>query len=562
MSGIINVLMLTGSIFMMQVYDRVLASHSIPTLLALSIIAVCAYLFLGWLDILRARILTLIGERIDEEIGPKLHAAVLELPLRFPSGAREALQPFRDLETIRGFLASAGPLALFDMPWMPIYLVFMFLLHPILGYVTLGGALFLMALTIATEVKGRGPTRAAVEATSVRNLMADSAQRGAEAVRAMGMLPVMTERWQQVHDAAMKSQRKSSFVVGGLSAFAKMFRMILQSAMLGGGAYLAIRGELSAGGIIAGAILSARALAPIDQAIASWKAFMAARQGHGRLKHLLSAAHNGAVPFVLPPPTNGLAVIGLAVAAPGSRQPIVTRVSFTLNSGQGLGVIGPSASGKTTLARALVGVWKPLAGAVTLDGASLDQWDPVTLGPAIGYLPQDVELFDGTIAENIARFRPDAVPELVIEAAKSVGIHEAIVSFPQGYDTRIGQGGNHLSAGQRQRIGVARALFGRPFLVVLDEPNANLDAEGDSAVSEAIKSVRQRGGVVVVIAHRPSAIAAVDMLLVMKAGQVATFGPREEILARTVPSTHNIITHPAARAEAAFSRTGKSSGEA
>lgn len=563
MSGLINVLMLTGSLFMMQVYDRVLASHSVPTLIALSLIALCAYLFQGWLDILRSRILTLIGERIDEEIGPRLHAAVLELPLRVPRLASEALQPFRDLEAIRGFMASTGPLALFDLSWMPIYLFVIYLLHPLLGYVTLGGAAFLMLLTLATELRGRGPTRAAVEATSVRNQMADVAQRGAESVRAMGMLPVMTERWREAHDAAMIHQRKSSYVVGGLSAVARMFRFSLQSAMLATGAYLAILGELSAGGIIAGSIISARALAPVDQAIASWKAFISARQSHGRLKQLMSYAQSNPITFELPPPTKSLAVLGLAVPAPGSRQPIVSRVSFTLNAGQALGVIGPSASGKTTLARALVGVWKPLAGAVTLDGASLDQWDPASLGPSIGYLSQDTELFDGTIAQNIARFRRDAPPEMVIEAARAVGMHDVIVGLPQGYDTRTGQGGIHLSAGQRQRIGVARALFGRPFLVVLDEPNANLDAEGDAAVGEAVRKVRERGGIAVIIAHRPSAIASVDMLLVMKDGQMAAFGPRDEVLARTVQNAHNIIQHPAARAsEAAFSRAGKSSGDA
>ena len=303
MSGIINILMLTGSIFMMQVYDRVLTSHSIPTLLALSIIAVCAYLFQGWLDLLRARVLTLIGERIDEDIGPKLHAAVLELPLRVSRSPSEPLQPFRDLETIRSFLAGMGPMALFDLPWLPIYFAALYLLHPILGYVILGGAVVLIALTVTAEVKGRGPTRAAAEAISLRNMMADNAQSGAEAVRAMGMLPGMTQRWQQAHDAALKSQRKSSYVTGGLSALARMSRFILQSAMLGIGAYLAIKGELTAGAIIAASILGARSLAPIDQAIASWRTFIAARQSHARLRQVLSLVDSAGVTFALPPPT-------------------------------------------------------------------------------------------------------------------------------------------------------------------------------------------------------------------------------------------------------------------
>lgn len=554
MSGVINVLMLTGSIFMMQVYDRVLASHSVPTLVALAIIAVVAYAFQGWLDLLRTRILGLIGEKVESTVGPKLHAAVMDLPLRSQRNAGETLQPFRDLEAIRSFLGGAGPLALFDLPWLPIYLIFIFLLHPLLGLVTVLGALFLIALTVATELSGRAPTKTTLEAQSQRNSLADASQRGAEAVRAMGMQPEMARRWGQANNKAMTAQRDLSFVVGIYAAGSKTFRMILQSAMLGLGAYLAIRSEISAGAIIAATILSSRALAPIDQAIASWKGFMLARQAHGRLRDLLARYPDQPAPFTLPAPKQSVSVENLMVGAPGSRTAIVKRANFTINAGQGLGIIGTSASGKTSLIRALVGVWEPLAGKVTMDGASIDQWDPAVLGRSIGYLPQDVQLFDGTIAENISRFAPKADSELVIEAATMAAFHKSVINFPDGYDTFIGSGGVQLSAGQRQRIGLARALYGRPFLVVLDEPNSNLDADGEAAVSDAIMALRKRGGIAVVVAHRPSAISAVDLLAVMRGGEVVAFGPRDELLAKTVKNASNIISHPAVRHDPVVAR--------
>ena len=554
MSGLINLLMLTGSLFMMQIYDRVLASHSIPTLIALSIIAIAAYAFQGWLDVLRSRILMLVGERIDAEIGPGVHAAVLDLPLRAQRSPGETLQPFRDLEAIRNFVGGPGLVALFDLPWLPIYLTFITLLHPMLGLVTVLGALVLVALTVATDMWSRGPSKSAFEAQSIRNSHADAAQRGAEAVRAMGMQGAMSQRWGQAHDKSMAAQRDLGFRVGELATLARTFRMLLQSLMLGLGAYLAIRSELSAGAIIAASILSARALAPIDQTIASWKSFLAARQAHTRIKDLLALDAAPQPPFVLPAPTKSLGAEGLVIAAPGSRVPIVKRANFVLNAGQGLGIIGTSASGKTSLVRALIGVWQPMAGKVTMDGASIDQWHPDVLGCSIGYLPQDVQLFDGTIAENICRFRPGADPALVIEAASLAGFHKAVINFPDGYDTIIGSGGVQLSAGQRQRIGLARALFGRPFLVVLDEPNSNLDTDGETAVSEAVRGVRARGGIAVVVAHRPSAIAAVDLLAVMRGGEIVAFGPRDEILAKTVQNASNIISHPSVRGEPARGR--------
>jgi PrtD family type I secretion system ABC transporter len=540
-SGIINLLMLTGAVFMMQVYDRVLASQSVPTLVALSLIAAAAYMFQGCLDILRARVLALIAERIDGEIGPKLHAAVLDLPLRMQHGTQEALQPFRHLEALRSFLAGPGPVALFDMPWMPVYLAVCFLLHVWLGWLALAGAAILVLLTLVTEVKSREPTKAAIAAQSARNQAAEAGLRNAEVVRAMGLLPALAARWETAHEAYLLAQRRANYVVGGLSAAARMLRLLVQSALLGLGCYLAIRGQISIGAIIAGSIVGARALAPIDQAIAGWKASIAARQAYQRLNALLCLYPGVAKAFALPAPCKSLMVEGLMIAAPGTSKPMVRRLSLRLEAGQALGIIGPSASGKSTLARALVGVWQPQAGKVTLDGAALDQWPPEALGPSIGYLPQDVQLFDSTVAENIARLSPEPPEEAVIAAAKAASLHDQVLRLPNGYDTRIGLGGAHLSSGQKQRLGLARALYGDPFLVVLDEPNANLDPEGEAAVTAAIRGLRTRGAIAVVIAHRPSALAAVDLILVMKDGEAVAFGSKEQVLGGMARKTRQIV---------------------
>jgi ATP-binding cassette, subfamily C, bacterial PrsD len=410
--------------------------------------------------------------------------------------------------------------------------ILMFMMHPWLGWLTVGGALVLIALTIITEVRSKGPSLDAAASQSNRNLLADGTQRGAEVVRAMGMLPALTARWEKAHVDQMQSQRRATFTVSGLAAVAKTVRMVLQSAMLGLGAYLVIKGQMSAGMLIASNILSSRALAPIDQAIAVWRTFVGARQSYGRIKQLLADVPPPAELFAMPRPYQSLTVEGLAVAAPQTRNPLVKKAQFKVNAGEAVGVIGPSASGKTSVARALVGIWPPLAGKVMLDGTSIDQWSAADLGPAIGYLPQDVQLFDGTIAENIARFAADAPSELVIAAAQAAGFHEHISAFPDAYNTRIGHGGGHLSAGQRQRIGLARALYGDPFLVVLDEPNANLDGDGEVAVLDAIASVKARGGIVIVIAHRASALRAVDLVAVMNQGVMTAFGNRDEVMAK------------------------------
>jgi ATP-binding cassette subfamily C protein len=540
-SGVINLLMLTGAVFMMQVYDRVLASRSVPTLLALGLIAGAAYLFQGGLDVLRARVLALIAERVDGEIGPRVHAAVVDLPLRLPQGSHEALQPFRNLEALRSFLAGPGPGALFDLPWMAVYLAVLFLLHAWIGWLTVAGAAILLGLMALAEVRSSRPAKAAIDAQSACNEAADAAQRAAEAVRAMGLLPELAARWGKAHATYRLAQRRASDVVGGLSAVARMLRLLLQSALLGLGCYLAIKGEISAGTIIAGSIIGARALAPVDQVIASWKASITARQAYRRLNALLALYPEAPRSFRLPAPQRSLVVEGMAVAAPGESRPIVRNISLRLEAGQALGVIGSSASGKSTLARALVGVWPPRLGKVMLDGAALDQWPPEALGPSIGYLPQDAQLLDGTVAENIARLRPNPPEDDVIAAAKAAGFHEQVLRLADGYNTRIGRAGARLSAGQKQRLGLARALYGNPFMIVLDEPNANLDAEGEAAVVAAIRGTKARGAIAVVIAHRPSAIAAVDLLLVMKDGEAAALGPKEEVLAGLAGGARRIV---------------------
>lgn len=540
-SGIINVMMLTSPLFMMQVYDRVLGSQSVPTLMLLSALVLIAFLFQGGLESIRVRVLALIGERIDEEIGPKVHAAMAELPLRMSRGSHESLQPFRDLDSIRSFLGGPGPAALYDIPWMPFYFVVLFMLHWSIGAFLIVGAVVLIALTIATEIRSSGPMRSAIEAQSIRNHFAEATFRNAEVARAMGMMAALGTRWQISHGKFLQSQRRATFVVGGFATVARLMRMVLQSSILALSAYLAIKQEISAGTIIAATVLGGRALAPIDQAIGSWRGFVSARQGYGRLTRLLTAVPEADELFPLPAPKDRLAVENLVVAAPGSKSPILKRASFSLDAGQGMGIVGPSAAGKSTLARAIVGVWAPLAGKVTLDGTSIDQWSPDALGPSIGYLPQDVQLFEGTIAENIARFSPEASPEKVIKAARAAAFHDAVVAMEDGYNTHIGAAGTSLSAGQRQRIGLARALYGDPFLVVLDEPNANLDGEGEAAVVEAIKSVRSRGGIAVVVAHRPSALAAVDMVLAVKAGEAIAFGPRDAVMSRLMQQARGSV---------------------
>jgi len=531
-SAIINLLMLSGSLYMLQVYDRVLSSRSVPTLIGLSLLLLVAYALQGFLDAIRVRMLARIGARFDEQVSPAAFGAARRLSL-IGKRTEEALQPIRDLDQIRGFLSSMGPTALFDMPWMPLFFAGCFLLHPWLGWLALGGGVIIVALTWATELASRDAMKAQMASRAAREAVAEASRRNAEALTAMGMGRVFDDKWREANRRHVREWLASADVTGGSGAFAKIFRMVLQSAVLGLGAYLAMHNEISGGAMIAASIMTSRALAPIEIAVANWKGFVVARTGVRRLGQVLAQpALTERAHTPLPAPSRVLTADNLIVAAPGRQAPILNGVTLRVEAGQGLAIIGPSASGKSTLVRALVGVWRPLKGEVRLDGAALDQWAPDALGRHVGYLPQDVELFDGTVAENIARFDPSASGEAIVAAAMAADAHELILRMEQGYDTRIGEGGMALSGGQRQRVGLARALYGAPFLVVLDEPNSNLDQDGDAALTSAVQRVRARGGIVIVVTHRQTAIAGLDHIAMMADGRLQAMGPKEEVLAK------------------------------
>lgn len=531
-SAVINVLMLTGSLFMLEVYDRVLPGRSLPTLVGLCILAAGLFTFQAVLEVVRSRLFARIGSHYDRTIGPKLFGATMRGQLDNRAG--DGLQPIRDLDTVRGFLSGPGPAALFDLPWVPLYVTICFAFHPLIGWTVTLGAAVLVVLTVANEWLAATPVRQTAAHAATRTRLAETARINAEPIAAMGMGRALARKWQEVSAALLERQTRSADVANGIGAVGRSLRMMLQSGVLAVGAYLVLRQEASAGIIIASSILAGRALAPIDQTIAQWRGFVAARQAWFRQDTLLRAKPDDPDRVALPAPRRNLSVEGVAIAAPGTAQPIVRDIRFTLPAGSAVGVIGPSGSGKSTLARALVGAWRPLAGAVRLDGAALDQWPAEDRGRHIGYLPQNVDLLEGSVSENIARFDPDATDEEVVAAAREAGVHEMIVALPEGYNTRIGEQGRALSAGQRQRVALARALFRDPFLIVLDEPNSNLDAEGDEALGAAIAGVRARGGVVVVVAHRPGTLASVDYVLAMRNGQMQGFGPRDEILAKVL----------------------------
>jgi len=533
MSCIVNLLYLTGSIFMLEVYDRVLPSRSVPTLIGLIILASGLYLAQGILDMIRSRVLGRIGTALDESLNARVFDTIVRLPLTV-GGRNEGLQPLRDLDNIRAFLGSQGPSAFFDLPWLPLYLAICFAFHVMIGVTALIGAVILVTLTLVTEYMTREPAKQALGLAARRNDLASASRRNAEVLVAMGMTGRLSRRWNEANEKYLAGNQRASDVAGGLGAIAKVLRMMLQSAVLAVGAYLVIHQEATAGIIIAGSILSARALAPVDLAIAHWKSFVAARQSWRRLTVLLDKMPERPARTLLQPPSSRLSVEAVSIVAPGDQRAIVQDVTFTLSAGSAVGVIGPSASGKSSLVRALVGVWQPVRGTVRLDGAALDQWSSNELGRHVGYLPQDVELFAGTVAQNISRFDPEARPEAVLAAAQEAGVHDMIIKMRDGYNTEVGEQGAALSAGQAQRVALARALYGTPFLIVLDEPNSNLDTEGDEALTRAVRSARARGAVVVVVAHRPIGIEAVDQILVMKDGRMQAFGPKDTVLAQVL----------------------------
>nr|WP_280517600.1 type I secretion system permease/ATPase [Methylobacterium radiotolerans] len=542
-SGFINLLMLTAPIFMLQVYDRVLPSRSIATLVGLAGITLMLLVIQSIFEIFRARILARFGRLVDERLGQRIFRALLARGAEMPRGD-DGPQALRDLDTVRGFVSSMAVSAFFDLPWVPLYVAVCFLFHPWLGAAVAGGALFLCVLTVLTDWASSASTQEAVRTAGERRSFTDMAHRTAPLLSALGMRSRMAELWQVRARRNLDVAAYGNDLAIGFGTTARLLRTVLQSSILGLGAFLVVREEATAGVMLAATILSARALAPVDLAIANWKSFSGARQAWGRLVAFLPRREPAAL-TPLPAPRESVRVTALSIAAPGTDTLVLHDVNVALAPGSALGVIGASGSGKSTFARALVGLARPCRGVIRLDGASIDQWDPDALGRAVGYLPQDIEMFDGTIAENITRFDPEPNPEALLAAAQAAGVHEVVLRLPGGYDARVGSGGLGLSGGQRQRIALARALYGDPFLVVLDEPNSNLDVDGDRALSAAVQGVRARGGIVVVIAHRPSALAAVDRILVLGEGRVQLHGPRDDVLSKLNALTRRTPTRVA-----------------
>ena len=531
-SGVANLIMLAGPLYMLQVYDRVLASRSVPTLIALSLFLLVAYAFQGGLDIVRSRLVVRIASMLDLRLERSVYDSLIRLANQNRSST-EAHQPVRDLDQIRSFLTGPGPTAIVDLPWTPIFLAICFLIHPWLGFAALGGALILLVFTILTERRSREPVRATAQSAGARSATAELTRRSSETVVAMGMAKTLASRWQQVNERHRAASTQASDVIGSFGSATKVVRMLLQSAMLGLGAYLVIRQELSAGAMIASSIMMGRALAPIEIAIGNWRSLINARQSLLRLSNVLGKLRTACERTTLPKPVNCLDVEHVAVAAPGGNTTILADVHFSLAAGEAVAVVGPSAAGKTSLIRTLTGVWSPARGKVRLDGAALEQWDEDALGSHVGYVAQNVEFFEGTIAENIARMSLTPDSDAVLAAGLAAGAHDMILRLPAGYDTRIGDASTMLSAGQRQRVALARALYGGPFLVVLDEPNANLDSEGEAALHKVLGELKARGAIVVIISHRPSALEQCDKILVLSNGAQQTFGPREAILRRS-----------------------------
>ena len=561
-SGVVNVMMLSGSIYMLQVYDRVIPSRNVATLLGLSLMVLCAYLIQGYFDALRSRMLCRVATLFDAGLQEHIHTALATLPLR---GAKPMLmqQPLRDLDQIRVFMSGMGPTAFLDMPWIPIFLIALFLFHPLIGFTALAGTIAIVGMTLLSERLSRGAAKAAMDLSAQRQVLADATQRNAEVIKALGMLDRFTARWSRANERYLQENIRASDVAANLGSAAKVLRYLLQSGMLGLGAYLVVIDKASGGVMIASSIMMGRALAPVEVALSTWKQLVAARQGIKRLREICKATAPPAVPPVeLPRPSRELSVQNLSVVAPGADRTIVTNVSFALSAGMGLALLGASASGKTSLSKALVGIWPTHSGVVRLDGGALDQWRNGDLGRYVGYLPQDVALFDGTVAENICRFDENATSDAILKAARIAGVHDMILRLPEGYATRIGAGGMSLSAGQRQRVGLARAVFGDPFLIVLDEPNANLDTEGEQALTRAIQTMRAAKSIVIVISHRTSALAALDMALVLYEGKAIAFGRRDEVFARVNNANRELAARQAAPAPKVVRPAGTLQGAA
>jgi len=527
-SAIVNLLLLAPSLYMLQVYDRVLASRNEVTLLMLTLLIVGAYLFMGGLELIRSFVLVRVGAQFDMQLNKRVYSAAFEQNLKQAGG--NAGQALADLTSIRQFLTGNALFAFFDAPWFPIYLVVIFIFEPVLGAFALAGTVVLVVLAVVNERVTRTPLTAANAMAIQANTLATNNLRNAEVIEAMGMLPNLMQRWFRLHGTFLGLQADASQKAGLIGAITKFVQVSMQSLVLGLGALLVLENKITPGMMIAASILLGRTLQPVQQVIAAWKSVSGVRSAWGRLGALLDAHPARVAGMALPAPQGVLALDGVTAAPPGVKNPVLKNVSLALVPGDVLGVLGPSGSGKSTLARLLVGVWPAMIGKVRLDGADVHQWNKAELGPYLGYLPQDIELFAGSISDNIARFgEVDAAK--VVQAAKRAGVHELILQFAEGYDTRLGDGGAGLSGGQKQRIGLARAMYGDPALLVLDEPNSNLDEVGEAALLQAVAELRQRGKTIVMITHRPGAVQVTTKLLLLREGAVQMFGPTGQVLA-------------------------------
>lgn len=539
----INALMLTGPLFMLQVYDRVLGSGSEATLVALFVIVGFLYLMMGLLDGVRSRVLTRIGARFQSDLEKRVFNAAIRrssIAQQDPGKSR----PMDDLTAIQRFLASPMMAALFDLPFVPLFLFGIALFHPYLGMLAVGGGFVLVLVTLFNRAASKHPQSIASRADAASAQMAGRLDAEAESIRSLGMETAAFERWFQTRKVAMSHNIKASDLTMSFTAMSKALRLFLQSGMLALGAWLVLRNEVSPGAMIASSILLGRALQPVDLMVGQWSSVQRASLGWSNLAELLGTIPREPNRTALPRPKASLSVLNLTVIPPGQAQASLRMVSFKVEPGEAVGVIGPSGAGKSTLARALTSVWSPAGGSIRLDGAKLDQYDPEVLGSYIGYLPQRVQLFDGTIAENIAKLASQPDGAAVVAAAQKADAHTMILSLPKGYDTPVSSAGGLLSGGQLQRIGLARAFFGNPVLVILDEPNSNLDNDGSVALNAAIRRHKEEGGTVLIMAHRPSAIQECEKLLVLDSGAVRTFGPRDTVLKDMVQNSKDILRKP------------------
>ena len=535
----VNALMLTGPLYMLNVYDRVLGSRSLPTLVALSVLVLFLYGMMGLLDFVRGRVMARVGARFQARLDERVFSAMVRATSQ-NAAPRESASGLRDLQSVQQLITSPGLMSVFDLPFAPIFFAGIFIFHPWMGYLGLGSALVLIVLAIANQMMSKKPLETANSATFAAEMQGNQIRQESELVQSLGMRGAAFARWQNARGKSLDATIGATDVTGGYGAMIKAFRLFVQSAMLGLGAYLVLMGQMTAGAMIAGSILLGRALAPFEQIVGQWAVFQRAREAWGNLSVLLGNVPPEQPRMALPRPRAQLDVEQITVIPPGDQTAAIRMLSFSVKPGQAVGVIGVSGAGKSTLARALTGVWRPAAGKIRLDGAALDQYEPDVLGRYIGYLPQRVTLFDGTIRDNIARLSPQPDDAAVVRAAQAAAAHDMILKLPDGYDTRVSAIGGRLSGGQIQRIGLARALYGDPVIVVLDEPNSNLDNDGSVALNNAIRQLKADGKCVLIMAHRPAAIQECDMLLMIENGARRMYGPKDDVLRELVKNAQQI----------------------